>query len=191
MIKTLFSGVLLTLCLGSALAQRSTADSLFLMSDEEIQKFVSVSKLDPNRSALLSAVFPGLGQAYNGQYWKLPLVYGGGLIFAHYINYNHKVYNELRNALIAEVDKDGSTTNPYGFGKTSLERNTELFRRNRDFLMILAGVFYMLNIVDAHVSAHLKEFDINENLSMDIYPQIQSSPLISPTVGLQLAINIR
>ena len=191
MLARLLIGFLLVLSIGSAIGQRSKADSLFLMSDEEVKKFVSVSRLDPNRSALLSAVFPGLGQAYNGQYWKLPLVYGGGLIFAHYINYNHKVYNELRNSLIAEVDNDPTTVNPYGFNKTSLERNTELFRRNRDFLMILAGVFYMLNIVDAHVSAHLKEFDINENLSMDIYPHFQSSPLISPTVGIQLAINIR
>ncbi len=184
---------LFVLTLHFSFGQKSKADSLFLLTEGPIEQFSSVSKLDPNQSALLSAVLPGLGQAYNGQYWKLPIIYGGGLIFAHYINYNHKIYNELRNALIAEVDGDPNTENYYEdlFNETALERNTEVFRRNRDFLIILAGAFYMLNIVDAHVSAHLREFDVNENLSINIYPQIQTSPLISPTVGFQLAVNFK
>lgn len=177
----------------SAYCQKTASDSVFLLSEGPIEQFESVSKLNPNKAALLSAVLPGLGQAYNNQFWKLPIIYGGALIFGHYINYNHKVYNELKNALVAQVDSDPNTINYYEdlFSATSLERNRDLFRRNRDFLILIAGTFYMLNIVDAHVSAHLKEFDINENLSMAIYPQIQSSPLNSPTVGIQMAVRIR
>ena len=141
----------------------------------------------------MSAVLPGLGQAYNGQPWKIPIIYGGGLIFAHYINYNHRLYSEFQNALIAETDGNPETVNPYVdvFNKTSLIRNRDVSRRNRDYLIIITVGYYLLNVVDAHVSAHLQEFEINDNLSMDIAPSIQTSPLFSQAIGFSVSLNFR
>lgn len=167
------------------------SDSLFLIR-EDAETFQSISQLDPNKAAMLSAVLPGLGQAYNNQYWKIPLIYGGGIIIAHYINYNHRIYHEFGNALIAEKDGDEGTVNPYSrYQVTNLTRNRDAFRRNRDFLMLIGVAYYLLNIVDAHVSAHLHEFEVNENLSLNISPSFQTSPVISQAVGLSVSLRLK
>lgn len=178
----------------SANGQMNKTDSIFLMTDNTIYEFQSVSELDPNKAAFLSAILPGLGQAYNNQYWKIPLIYGGGLIFAHYINYNNRIYYEMQNALVAQTDQTSLTVNFYKdiFGTTTtLENNRDTFRRNRDFLIILTSAFYLLNVADAHISAHLNEFEVNENLSMSIFPSFQSTPLISRAAGFSVSINFR
>lgn len=179
----------------SVRAQSSTiinSDSLFLAAPKEGASFQSVSTLDPNRAALLSAILPGLGQAYNGQYWKIPLVYAGGIIIGHYIDYNHRIYSEFQNALLADADDDPSTVNPYAeFGQTALIRNRDAFRRNRDYLMIIGVGYYLINIIEAHVSAHLHEFDVNDNLSMNISPAIQPTALFSQAIGIKISLNLR
>lgn len=186
--------MILVLSAFEASAQDSKADSIFLNRElDQIETIEMVSELDPNKAALLSAVLPGLGQAYNNQYWKLPFIYGGGIIIGQYIKYNHQLYNEFRNTLIAEADSDPGTVNPYQqfFGATSLTRNRDAFRRNRDFLIIIGAAFYLLNIVDAHVSAHLHEFEVNDNLSLKVSPSIQSSPVFSQSLGLSLSLSIK
>ncbi|HCX21497.1 MAG: hypothetical protein CMB80_30460 [Flammeovirgaceae bacterium] len=172
--------------------QINKSDSIFL-NREDIETIETYSELDANKAAILSAVLPGMGQAYNNQYWKIPIIYGGGILIGHYINYNHKIYNEFRNALIAEADGIPATINPYSgrFSSDALQRNRDAFRRNRDMLILIAGAFYLLNIVDAHVSAHLHEFDINENLSMKVSPSIQPTPLFSQAVGLSVSLRLK
>lgn len=163
-------------------------DSTFIEAAEDADLFQEVSELDPQRAALLSAVLPGLGQAYNKQYWKVPIVVTGMVVFGHFINYNNKVYHGLRNAAI--ITSAGGT-NPYGSIITSedgLIRNRDIFRRNRDFLIILGSAFYVLQIVDAHVSAHLDEFNVNDDLAIGIKPSIQSTPLFSQAVGFSFVL---
>ncbi len=168
------------------------SDSIFLGATKKEASFQSISTLDPNRAALLSAVLPGLGQAYNGQLWKIPLIYAGGIILGHYIDYNHRIYSEFQNALMAGIDDDPSTVNPYErFGQTALIRNRDAFRRNRDYLMIVSVGYYLVNIIDAHVSAHLQEFDVNDNLSMNISPSIQPTALFSQAIGISISLNLR
>jgi len=168
------------------------SDSLFLAASKGGASFQSISSLDPNRAALLSAILPGLGQAYNGQPWKIPLIYAGGIILGHYIDYNHRIYSEFQNALLKDVDDDPGTINPYSeFGQTALIRNRDAFRRNRDYLIIIGVGYYLINIVEAHVSAHLNEFDVNDNLSMNISPAIEPTALFSQAIGLKISLNIK
>ncbi len=125
------------------------------------------------KAPILSAILPGLGQIYNKQYWKLPVIYGGYLIIFHYVKFNNNMYKEFRSALIAEIDGDDMTINPFpNFTESSLERNMEYWRRNRDLLLIFTGVYYLLNIVDAHVFSHLNHFDIGNNISLNLSPKI-------------------
>ncbi len=169
-------------------------DSSFLNMTDTTQFFQSKSTLDPSKAALYSAILPGLGQAYNRQLWKVPIIYGGVIAFAHFINYNHEIYNQFRSAEIAIFDNRPETVNPLEavapgrFSDQSIRRNRELFRRNRDFLIILAGAMYLLQIAEAHIAAHLKEFDVNESLSVSIVPSIQSSPLFSRSTGVSFVI---
>ncbi|MFY0599023.1 MAG: hypothetical protein JXR03_05090 [Cyclobacteriaceae bacterium] len=194
MIRKVLVGLISMVFVCTLQAQTNKTDSIFLMTDNTISEFKEISQKDPYKAAFFSAVLPGLGQAYNNQYWKIPLIYGGGLIFAHYINYNHRIYQEMENALIAASDATPLTENFYEDLFRSddiLERNRDVFRRNRDFLIILTSAFYLLNIADAHISAHLNEFDINENLSMTIYPSINSTLLISRTAGFSVSLNFK
>jgi hypothetical protein len=156
--------------------------------DQHIELFTEMSTLDPKRSAMLSAVLPGLGQIYNKQYWKVPLIYGGALIIGHYIRYQDRLYTSFRSAYFAATDLDPTTENPYPVSADLLLRNAEQLRRDRDYLMIIGGIFYLLQIVDAHVSAHLHEFQINDALSLDIQPAIQPSALISRSIGVSFSL---
>ncbi|MEQ9098380.1 MAG: DUF5683 domain-containing protein [Imperialibacter sp.] len=138
-----------------------------IMLEEEL------STLDPQKAAMLSAIFPGMGQAYVGQIWKVPVYYGAFIVLGHMIYTNNRLYNIFRQSLFAEVDEDPNTINPFPrFNETALRRNTDSFRRNRDYMIVISGVVYMLNIVDAHIAAHLDEFDINDELVINYTPTI-------------------
>ncbi|MEM9895263.1 MAG: DUF5683 domain-containing protein [Bacteroidota bacterium] len=172
-------------------AQETTVlkDTVVLDDFEDAQLFTEVSQLDPQRAALLSAILPGLGQAYNKQYWKVPIVLSGMIVFGHFIDYNNRIYNGFRNAVVTEQSQG---INPYSSlisSRDGLVRNRDLFRRNRDFLMILGSVFYILNIVDAHVSAHLDEFNVNDDLALGIKPTIQQTPLFSRAMGVSFVLS--
>ena len=161
---------------------------------EHVELFVELSDRDPQRAALLSAMLPGLGQVYNKQYWKLPFIIGGAVAFGHYIKYQDRIYQSFRSAYLAQIDLDATTLNPYaGTGVTAdgLETIAQNARRDRDYLMILAGLAYVIQIVDAHVSAHLHEFQINPELSMNISPTIQPTSLNSHSFGLSLSFNLK
>ncbi|MBV6646471.1 MAG: hypothetical protein KI790_13530 [Cyclobacteriaceae bacterium] len=166
-------------------------DSLFFETDEELEMFQEISTLDPNKAALLSAVLPGLGQAYNRQYWKIPFIYAGAIVIGHYINYNHQLYNRFRTAIIAlDNESNPLIENPFpNATRASLVRSRDFFERNRDFLVIIGVVFYALNIVEAHVAAHLHEFEVNDGLSLKLEPSIQSGPVFSRSMGLSLTLS--
>ncbi len=142
--------------------------SIGFSQDEKIKVF------NPQKASRLSAIVPGLGQVYNKQYWKLPVIYGGYAIIGHYIKFNNDMYHEFKTALTYEIDDDALTVNPFpNFSRNSLERNMDFWRRNRDMLIIFTGVYYLLNIVDAHIFAHLNEFDINNDLSVRVKPSLE------------------
>lgn len=195
MLKVFFTCILTILIAGKGIAQEIYQDTSFLSTPDSVRFFKSISTIDPDKSALYSAVLPGLGQAYNGDYWKIPIIYSGIFVISHLIHKNNQYYNQFRTALIAESDNSSGTLNPFiindapVFNEASLLRNRDAFRRNRDYLMIWAGVLYLLNIAEAHIAAHLKEFEINEALSMNLGPQINSASLISRSVGLSVTLN--
>ena len=131
----------------------------------------------PMQAALLSAVLPGAGQAYNKKYWKVPIVYAGVAGFGYAIVNNHKIYVNYRNALIINNDDDPNTANPFpGVGNDGLKRIRDAYRRYRDLSIILSIVFYGLNIADAVVDAHLADFDVSPDLSASLKPVLIPVP---------------
>ena len=191
----LIVGFLITyLALNESFAQRLIKGDSTIAETQGIETFQSVSTRDPNKASLYAAIFPGLGQVYNKQYWKLPFVYGGLMLFGHYINDRHQLFSAFRNAYLAETDDDPSTVNPFAgrFGSTSsLERNAESLRRDRDYLMILGTLYYLLTIVDAHISAHLSEFNVNEDLSFEVRPSMyHGNQYTAQNVGFSLVFNL-
>lgn len=153
---------------GDTLNKQTVPNSLML--DEEL------STIDPQKATMLAALLPGLGQIYNRQAWKAPIYYGAFVYIGHMIYTNDRLYNIFRQSLFAEIDQDPTTVNPFAnrFNETALRRNTDNFRRNRDFMIIVASIVYFLNIADAHIGAHLREFDINDELAIRYRPAVGS-----------------
>lgn len=152
---------------GDTLNKQTVPNSLML--DEEL------STIDPQKATMLAALLPGLGQIYNRQAWKAPIYYGAFVYIGHMIYTNDRLYNIFRQSFFAEIDEDPTTVNPFArFNETALRRNTDNFRRNRDFMIIVASIVYFLNIADAHIGAHLREFDINDELAIRYRPAMGS-----------------
>ena len=137
--------------------------------------FDSTARHSPRKAALLSLALPGLGQIYNERYWKLPIVYGGlgGLSF--WLGRNVKTFRGYRDAYRLDVDEDPSTDGSYNgiddAGQLRVRRDEA--KRQLDLSAVLVGVFYLLQIVDATVDAHLKDYDISEDLSLRVEPSLQ------------------
>ena len=164
-------------------------DTISIADEEGIEFFEEVSTLDPNKAAIFSAALPGLGQVYNKQYWKVPIIYGAFLGLFHGIRYNHELYSDFTNALIEKRGNNPTSALAANFDESTLTTNRDRFRRDRDFLIILAVAAYMINIVEAHVAAHLHEFQVNESLSLNLEPSFETSPLFSRSMGVSLTLN--
>lgn len=155
-----------------------------------------MNPLAPSKAAFYSAVLPGLGQIYNKRYWKLPIVYGliGGSIYGY--TYNNDLYRTFRNAFkdrLAGLDDEFSApeNNEFGvvFSDEVLENQQEKYQRDRDLWLVVIIAMYALNIVDANVDAHLKQFNVDEDLSMDFKPFIDIDPVSNnPNYGMALVI---
>ncbi len=161
-----------------------------LQTPEIVEEIEMVYKNhDPNKAAWYSAAIPGLGQAYNKKYWKIPLIWVGIGSFAYFIDWNNDQYQFFRKSLIYEINQNPDFPNDTNLDSSTLKSARDKYRKNRDQLIIYSILFYVLNIVDAHVDAHLIEFDVNQNLSVQLNPSVQSNPNGKQSTGLSLKIN--
>jgi len=150
----------------------------------------SVQVHSPKKATIYSAILPGLGQAYNKKYWKIPLIYAGFGTIGYFIGWNNGFYSTYKQAYRDLSDKDPNTnshlkieaskyydlenpTDSLNF-KTGLSKQSEYYRRNRDLLIISMVGFYGLNIIDASVDAHLFDFDISEDLTLNWQPTVKT-----------------
>jgi Family of unknown function (DUF5683) len=148
-----------------------------------------INPLAPSKAAFYSAILPGLGQAYNKQYWKIPLVYIGLGTTMYFVLDNDKNYNSFRDAYKSRLE--GNTNDEY-FGRYSsetLERGMKNAKRNRDLSILLTLGVYILNIVEANVSAHLMQFNVNDDLT--IAPDIYQSPIDATSLNLGLTLSYK
>ncbi len=161
-----------------------------LKEPEAVETIEMVAKNhDPNKAAWLSAAVPGLGQVYNKKYWKIPLVWGGIAGFAYLIDWNNDQYQFYRRNLIYEINgNQPGFKNETQFEASTLKSGRDQYRRNRDMMVIFGVIFYMLSIVDAHVDAHLIEFDVNKDLSVQLTPSIQTTYDQKLSTGLTFSV---
>lgn len=148
----------------------------------------------PRRAALLSTVLPGLGQAYNKRYWKIPIVYGGLGAMAYFLINNQSEYTYYRTNLIAVNDNNPSTINETVYSSDQLLTLKTTFRRRRDLFGFGLGLVYVINIIDANIDAHLKTFDISDNLSLKISPKTdvyQAGGQVCFTGGVALRLQFK
>lgn len=150
----------------------------------------------PTRAALLSAALPGLGQYFNRSLWylKVPVIYGLLGFTTYQILLNHKRYIAFRDALLYREDgnpitvSDGLYTT---FTNDGLRTRRDAFRRDRDFNMVLTLGVYMLNIAEAAATAHLKSFDISDDLSLKVEPKTMLLPDNQLFTGVSLRFTFK
>lgn len=185
---------------------KKETDSLQVTLAEQgilIQDSVSFKKskkefnpLAPSKAAFYSAILPGMGQIYNKRYWKAPIAWGliGGSIYMYTFNndnyqrfrtafksrqagFTDDEFYDLNNGIIPSLDND------------DLEYQQERFQSDRDLWLVVAIGMYALNIVDANVDAHLKQFNIDDDLSIDFEPYFDFNQITnSPNYGMALII---
>lgn len=149
----------------------------------KVSKTMLYDPLRPSKAAFYSAIVPGLGQAYNRKYWKIPIVYGAiGTSMYFYLD-NNKKYHSYRDAYKQRLQ---GLPDQYDYlDNDRLIRAQRFYQRNRDLSLLVTLGFYVLNIVDANVDAHLLQFNVNDNLS--ILPDLQQNDITTrPNLGLSL-----
>lgn len=184
--KTYFS-FLIFLCLccilvlttNSIHAQEVNAPSLNQAKSIALIDTASKKRSVASKAALRSAILPGLGQAYNKKYWKIPIVYGVIAIPVSLYSYNRKWYNLTRTAYAIRSSNDSASFSkiapelvPLSSEALRLYRNE--FRKNMDFSILGILVAWGLNIVDATVDGHLRGFDISDEVSLKLAPKLST-----------------
>lgn len=143
----------------------------------------------PKKAAILSTIIPGTGQIYNGSWWKMPIVYAGfaglgyGLYF--YQDYYHSyktTYDNYRNPYLEQglnppADTILTVRGETGYSPVNVQQGRDFYRKYRDLCIIGVGVWYLVNILDAYVEAHLFEFDVSDDLSIRWQPAFYYTPV--------------
>ncbi|MGI9593820.1 MAG: DUF5683 domain-containing protein [Patiriisocius sp.] len=172
----------------------STPKQINVVVEDTISKKQMYDPLAPARAAFYSAVLPGLGQVSNRKYWKIPIIYAGIATGVYFYVKNDTDYNRFRDAYKRRLA--GYTDDEFfGPGSTPLISNNRLIdaqkstQRNKNVSIIVSIGFYLLNIIDANVDAHLKQYDISDDLS--ITPKLNTTDIAQPSYGLSLRYTLK
>ncbi len=191
----------------ASLSIEEKADSIFISTTSN--SFTAPSYLfkpSPRKAVMYSAIFPGLGQIYNRQYWKLPILYGGFVGFTYAITWNNGYYRDYLNGYQDIMDDNPESNSwhamlPYGMDPESIDRQwfTDVLKQRKDYYryyrdLSIIGTFalYFLAIVDAYVDSQLFDFDMSPDLSMQIQPTLlkeDRTNYIGSSYGLQWSIS--
>ena len=167
----------------------NTTDSVKTTNKATIFK----KKKSPQTAALLSGLLPGAGQIYNGKIWKAPIVWAGLGAFSYlWINENNR-YEDAKTAYLSYLDTDPS--NNIVFNGTSnvtiIQSTKNVYRNQRDMYLLLGVVFYGLNILDAAVDAHFTNFDVSDDLSMNLNLDLKSYPQTANVPSLTMNFRLK
>ena len=152
---------------------------------------IGVREHSPRKAVIYSLIFPGLGQAYNKKYWKIPFIYGAGGAFLYYVNFNHTKYIKFKDALFQSKAGDRVVIDGFIYSFESLDQGRDYYRRYRDLSVAGLAAIYLLNVIDAMVDATFFHYDISDDLSMKFEPAvIQNIAMTGTTASLGFRINI-
>lgn len=167
--------ILLLFCLFSGSGWIGSVTAQTATKKIPVDDSLMMKKHSPRRATIYSALVPGLGQIYNHKYWKLPILYAGFGIMGYFIYTNTDNYLEYQSAYIES--KNGNFNGNYAdlvnkYTQTELLNAAEYYHRNLEISVLITALWYVLNIIDATVDAHLYTYNINENLSLQVKPDL-------------------
>ncbi len=123
----------------------------------------------PGRATLYSLLLPGLGQIYNGELYKVPIYWGGLLVSVHCLTTNHTNYIRFKT-----IHNEATTSDSYSgpiSGETA-KWYRDVYRRYRDYSIVATALVYFLQVIDANVFAYMHDFEVTDDISMNIEPTI-------------------
>jgi len=151
--------------------------------DDRSQKFY-----DPKIASRRSAIIPGWGQIYNDSWWKVPILYAGLGVCIYYIDFNHEQFKDFQSQIEDELalPPDQQDPNRLRF----LQRNADTWRKNRDLVFLTTLGVYALQILEASIDAHLKGFNVDEELALNLKPKVGIINSGVPYVGVGITLPI-
>ncbi|MBN2610231.1 MAG: hypothetical protein JXB00_01605 [Bacteroidales bacterium] len=178
-LKSVFIGILILL---------SSYHNSYCQEDPSLQDTIKIKHHSPRAAIVLSVLVPGMGQIYNGKIWKVPIIYAAEGTALYLYNFNQVRYKKILNYLESDTFDESQRYEVYGrsLGGSVLPRARDFFRKNRDYSILFFGGVYVLNIIDALVDAHFFEYDISDDLSLNIQPVYYSPEIKAGGPGLQL-----
>ena len=139
----------------------------------------------PGRATVYSLLLPGLGQAYNGEYWKIPIYYGGMLAAVHYLYTNNLNYQRFRRIYREATNPDIEYTGSISAETAQWYR--DVYRRYRDYSIVATALVYLLQVIDANVFAYMHDFEVSDDITMKVEPAViapnNAYALQIPTIG--------
>ncbi len=160
-------------------------DILIVEASSKAQK--TIDPLTPSRAAFYSAILPGLGQAYNKKYWKIPIIYaalGTGIYFYIDNTNEYKRYRDVFKRRLAGFTDDEFQ----GISDEALIRAQKSLSKDREISLLVTVGIYALNIIDANVDAHLLQYNVDENLALQPHFKINEWDM---TTNLGLTLNFK
>lgn len=176
-----------------SIASNTNKQQLFLKLNDSVKK----KEHNPRKATRLSLFCPGLGQAYNRQYWKIPIAIAAVVIPTYLYLYYNSIYNKLQFAIQAnnqiKLNNDSSlfkNIDPLvkDLSVNSLALNRTAFRQARDINILYFFLGWGLNVADATVSGHLKNFNVTNDISLHIEPTLNTN---SFGIGLTFNFNFK
>ena len=164
------------------------AYSLFVDAQTMLQENDHSAK----KASIYSAIIPGYGQYYNKKYWKIPIIYTSIGTAFYIAKWNQNKYLIYKEAFQYRTDQDETTIDEFEsiYSEANLITIKNYHRKNRDLAYIISAGFYLLNIIDASVDAHLFNFTINEDVTLNITPSmVHSSINFQPALSLTLNLD--
>lgn len=190
----------------SAIINAQQLDSTQVEPNKDIKSKNTILKQNkthsPKKATLYSAVIPGLGQAYNKKYWKLPIIYGLGGLLVYNISSSNSSYKIYLDALNQRQELDATNlangtqiadsdefVNIYS--DTQLQTRKGFYKKKRDMNIVYALLLYTANILDAAVDAHLMDFEVGEQYIMSLEPTFLPTASLSNSIGLSLSLKFQ
>ena len=179
------------------LKKRDTLDKSMPLKESNVDTTTKTEQPhSPRKATYYSMALPGLGQAYNKKYWKIPIVYAGFGTLGYFIKKNTDDYRTFKAAYTYVLEEDeGPPPNEmverYNNDINKLRTIKDYYRRNLELSYILTGALYILQVLDATVDAHFVDFDVSKDLSIEVDPFIMPDPLRPMHASKGLTIRLK
>ena len=162
----------------------AAASYIYFLGDAAVN-YATNEVSDVKKATTLSLICPGAGQVYNKSYWKVPIVIGGLASMAYVIDWNNRGFQRFKTAYNLRSDfeqnpgkyPDGVSHDEFGgrYSASYLKNLRDAYRRNRDLSILLTIAVYAFQAIDAHVDAHLKDFDVSDDLTVSLEPMFDTT----------------